>query len=299
MAINSSKTIKQIFPDSMVMMCGGHAGRSHLKQLQTWSKRKRFSKTLQKQHKKKYPEVERSRCHCKERHFPGCGCLSDAFIKQSRNNFSLILSRSQTAAEFAQRLRNLYHHALYEHGECDFHSETVCSCGKCEDKNAPQLAGKQYHTCNKLTCPFHQLAYKIEIERRAGMADSLVHPELKRGHSNWLEASHNVLIRFRSNHIALERLHYHLSTDLGLLQANLTYMQNKEGSDYHWIPELYQRMKLPLSGGVVEALMRFEEKRHENQGDKGREEQKEENTTQSETYTGTGREKAVEQATQR
>lgn len=92
------------------------------------------------------------------------------------------------------------------------------------------------------------------------MADSLVHPELKRGHSIWLGASHNVLIRFRSKHIALERLHYHLSADLGLLQANLTYMRNKEGSDYHWIPEPYQRMKLPLFGGVVEALKRFEKR---------------------------------------
>ncbi len=33
----------------------------------------------------------------------------------------------------------------------------------------------------KLTCPFHILAYKIEIKHRAAMGDELVHPELKRG----------------------------------------------------------------------------------------------------------------------
>ena len=49
------------------------------------------------------------------------------------------------------------------------------------------------------------------------MASELVHPVLKRGHSNWLEASHNVFIRFRPKHLHLERLHYEVSTNLGLL----------------------------------------------------------------------------------
>ena len=71
----------------------------------------------------------------------------------------------------------------------------------------------------------------------------------KRGHSN---ASHNV--RFRSKDI--ERLHYHVSTNLALLQANLTYMHAKFGISYHWIPELYRRMKLPVFDGVQEALER-------------------------------------------
>ena len=78
----------------------------------------------------------------------------------------------------------------------------------------------------------------------------LIHPVLKRGHSNAVEASHNVFIRFRSKDISLERLHYHVSTNLALLQANLTYMHAKFG---HWIPELYRRMKLPVFDGVQEA----------------------------------------------
>ena len=69
-----------------------------------------------------------------------------------------------------------------------------------------------------------------------------------------MEASHNVFIRFRSKDIYLGRLHYHVSTNLALLQANLTYMHAKFGISYHWIPDLYRRMKLPVFDGVQEAL---------------------------------------------
>ncbi len=62
------------------------------------------------------------------------------------------------------------------------------------------------------------------------------------------------MIRFRSKDIFLERLHYQLSTNLGLLQANMTYMHAKFGVTYHWIPELYRRMKLPIFESIVEAL---------------------------------------------
>ena len=64
-----------------------------------------------------------------------------------------------------------------------------------------------------------------------------------------------MFIRFRSD-ISLERLHYHVSTNLALLQANLTYMHAKFGISYHWIPELYRRMKFPVFDGVQEALER-------------------------------------------
>ena len=67
-----------------------------------------------------------------------------------------------------------------------------------------------------------------------------------------VEASHNVLIRFWSKDIDLERLHYQLSTNLGLLQSYLTCIciQNMEPA----ITELFRRMKLPVFDGVVEAL---------------------------------------------
>lgn len=259
---SSSNAVKAMFPNATIMTCGGHAARSHLKQLETLSGRKEFAKALQDRHKKAYPDVETVRCHCRENHSPGCGCMSKTFMEQSRNNFSQILSESQSAPEFARRLHSLPHHMCNEHkwdgGECEFHTPTVCSCGKCTDRSKHECNGKPYQTRNRLTCPFHSLAYKIEIEDRASMADNLVHPLLKRGHSNLPEASHNVLIRFRSKHIFLERLHYNLSTDLGLLQSNMTYERKTKGKDYcHWTTKLYRRLNLPIYEGVEEALEKY------------------------------------------
>ena len=129
----------------------------------------------------------------------------------------------------------------------------MCSCGACENKDQISCQGKPYETKD---CKFHALLYEIECHARAKQVKELIHPVLKRGHSNALEASHNVFIRFRSKDISLERLHYHVSTNLALLQANLTYMHAKFGTSYHWIPELYRRMKLPVFDGVQEALER-------------------------------------------
>ena len=72
-----------------------------------------------------------------------------------------------------------------------------------------------------------------------------------------MEASHNVYICYRNKHIAVEKLHYHVATDLALLQANLSAMREKKGNDYHWIPELYQRLGLPLYEGIQTALLSY------------------------------------------
>lgn len=89
------------------------------------------------------------------------------------------------------------------------------------------------------------------------MSDQLVHSILKRGHSNWLEASHDVFIRFRRKHIHLEQLHYVVSTELALLQSNMTYMYEKCGQQYHWVVELFRRFNLPVFDGVQTALEGF------------------------------------------
>ena len=125
--------------------------------------------------------------------------------------------------------------------ECDYHPLQVCTCNKCPTKEIKcegkllqvctcnkcpikKCEGKPYQTRLKLDCEFHASLYEIECMGRASQPSRLVHPVLKRGHSNLVEASHNVFIRFRSKDISLERLHYHLSTNLG---ANLMYMQCK------------------------------------------------------------------------
>ena len=93
--------------------------------------------------------------------------------------------------------------------------------------------GQEYHTKSPLTCPFHALAFEIECESRASQATHIIHPELGRGHSNYPEASHNVLIRFRSKDKNLQRVHYIVSTNLGLLQANMSWLGEKCGHSYH------------------------------------------------------------------
>ena len=262
---SSSNGVAETFPEAKVMICGGHAGRAYMKQLQKLAKSKSFTKDIKVKYCDRFPEIIDAVCHCKERHSPGCGCLSEQFIEKARNNFSLILSQSESAEMFAAKIKAMAKHACDVHewddGSCDFHSQRVCSCNSCEDKEKFECEGQDYHTRLKLTCPFHSLAYEIECNYRAQMAEQVVHPILKRGHSNWLEASHNVLIRFRPKHINLERLHYELSTDLGLLQSNMTYMYEKHGPQYHWIPELYRRLRLPVYDGIQQALVLFNQQR--------------------------------------
>ena len=140
------------------MICGGHAGKAHLKQLQSQAKRRKFDETLQKAHRKEFPEIESVECHWKEhikekkaskqpagsdekvekppkfKYIPckkGCGCLTDSFCQRARNSFSNILSTSKSAAEFRARLRGLVHHVQDRHQweeelRCDKHNLTVC-----------------------------------------------------------------------------------------------------------------------------------------------------------------------------
>ena len=54
--------------------------------------------------------------------------------------------------------------------------------------------------------------------------------------------------------IHLERLHYVVSTELALLQSNMTYMYKKRGPQYHWVVELFRRLKLPVYDGIHRAL---------------------------------------------
>ena len=93
------------------------------------------------------------------------------------------------------------------------------------------------------------------------MADQLVDSTLKRGHSNWLESSHNIFIRFKQKHIFLERLHYHVATNLGLLQANQTQEYSQEGPGYHSKIDLLQRLNLPVYDGVRETLRKLNRSR--------------------------------------
>ena len=135
----------------------------------------------------------------------------------------------------------------------------ICTCKKCDDEL--KCDGKTYTTKNPLTCPLHALAYEIECDICASQVHDIIHPILGRGHSNIHEASHNVLIRFRSKDICLHRLHYITSTNMGLCQSNMTWLIGKKGTQYHWLLDLFRRLQLPLFDGMEEALKKANEDR--------------------------------------
>ncbi len=93
------------------------------------------------------------------------------------------------------------------------------------------------------------------------MAHEIIHKGLGKGHANIPESAHNVLTRFRTKDKAFTRLHYQLSTNLGLIHANMSYLLEKHGPNYHWIKELFASMQLPLFDGMEEILLKQNEQR--------------------------------------
>ena len=136
---SSSNAVSELFPDAEIMICGGHAGRAHKKQLDAMYKQKTFSDAFKNRHKDRFPQVLDVKCKCTKRHSQGCGCLSLAFNEKARNNFSFILTESQSADEFSKRIRMLVRHAhTWEDEQCDFHPLRGCSCGMCEKGTSNQ-----------------------------------------------------------------------------------------------------------------------------------------------------------------
>jgi len=264
---SAAKSFTQHYPDSQVMLCGGHVARAHTKRLGELAKQKCFSPALQDIYKEKFPDVLTVKCHCPKRHSKNCGCLTKTFLRGARTNFFYCLIQAETnPSAFASRLLVLgKYHARNIHawngGQCDFHALRNCSCGKCDSDNVLCM-GEDYQSKNPLTCPFHALAYEIECSNRAAQASQIIHTELGRGHSNYPEASHNVLTRFRSKDKYLQNIHYAVSTNLGLLQANMTYMTKKHGLSYHWLLDLFARLKLPEFDGMADALKKANEIRY-------------------------------------
>ena len=285
---SAAKSFREHFPDetkSRIMLCGGHVARSFTKSLGELAKQKSFSATKQDHHKKAFPNVDTVKCCCPKRHSKNCGCLSKSFIKGARTNFFYCLLHGDATKDpkaFASRLTILgkYHardiHSWHD-GKCDFHSDVSCTCGNCEDDQV-NCDGQEYHTKSPLTCPFHALAFEIECESRASQAKHIIHPELGRGHSNYPEASHNVLIRFRSKDKNLQRVHYIVSTNLGLLQANMSWLGEKRGLSYHWILDLFSRLKLPVFDSMAEELKKANEIRAKNLSKKKTNDAKEKRT---------------------
>ena len=61
---SSAKAVTDHFPDAKVMICDGHAGRAHKKQLEKLQKMKSFTANLIKKYEDKFPSVGDVVCHC-------------------------------------------------------------------------------------------------------------------------------------------------------------------------------------------------------------------------------------------
>ena len=61
----ASKHVKEVYPKASIMICGGHAGKSHLKQLQLRAKQKTFPSQSEKEIQL-FPDIKTVECHCKE-----------------------------------------------------------------------------------------------------------------------------------------------------------------------------------------------------------------------------------------
>ena len=93
---------------------------------------------------------------------------------------------------------------------------------------------KVFSQVSRVTC---------HCKEKHGPGCGCLHPEfIARTHTSFT----SILMECQSS----EEFDYQLSTNLGLLQANLTYMHKKLGTHYHWIPELYRRIKLPVFDGL-------------------------------------------------
>ena len=157
---------------------------------------------MKSKYKAKFPEIEIAKCKCK-RHRAGCGCISDSFIKGARINhfcclqqctnpvIMLSVSGSSRSTMFGTSITG-----TKACGSCNFHPARTSSCKKCEEDQI-KCTGQPYETKTPVKCDFHWLVYRIECERRADEDDSVIHPEMGRGHSNLCEASFTVLPQFR------------------------------------------------------------------------------------------------------
>ena len=250
----SAKEVENHFGPDITRLCGGHYSRAHYNQLKKLKQKKRFGLVEQSKYKDKYPDVLHLTCKCTVYHKQGCGCFTDPFITLARRRLFCALVDAETDPNAMRaRLEMLAHHACDEHewegGKCDFHPLILCSCGNCTNETL-KCDGRRYETMNKLKCEFHKLAYKIELHNRSKQADQVIAPELGRGHTNQLESANSALIKFRQKSWNIQRLHYHASTNLGLLESNLTFMHSIRGTKCHWLPELYDELGLPDFDGV-------------------------------------------------
>jgi len=153
---------------------------------------------------KKTSEGSSEKCDCyNKNHRQSCGCITDDFIRQAKMNMSILVKRCSGPEQFSEEMTNLgRHHArnihVWDGGQCSFHHQRVCSCGKCDKESEPTCEGTPYTTKTSLKCEFHADLYEKECIQKGGEGYHLIHSELGSGHSNLPENFWSVIIRYRS-----------------------------------------------------------------------------------------------------
>ena len=95
---------------------------------------------------------------------------------------------------------------------------------------------------------------EIEWHERAKNAEQVIDPELGKGHSNLPESTFSVLTKFRAKDINLHRKHHQASTNLELIESNMTWCFKNRGPEYHWITDLYSSLGLPILDGIQQMV---------------------------------------------
>ena len=173
----SERAVKEFYGD-VTKLCGGHYTRAHYNQLKKIKTQKCFTAGEQDRHKKNFPRVSKVKCKCYgKRHKKGCGCFTDTFVNGARKKLFYALDDAGTDPEaLKKRIEMLTHHVRDEHewdGEqCDFHKLIVCSCGECKGEKMT-CKGKKYKTRLLLDCPYHNLAYFVELHKRSKQAEKV------------------------------------------------------------------------------------------------------------------------------
>ena len=93
------------------------------------------------------------------------------------------------------------------------------------------------------------------------MAYQIIHPELGAGHSNSPESFWSIVIRYRNKAVDLHKLSYEVTTNLGLLHANQTFMSSVKGERYSFKIELLEACGIKIPPTVRLALEKEAEER--------------------------------------
>ena len=259
--------------ESKIMLWGVHVGRAHGKKLQELQKMTSFSSAFVNLHKRDFPNMASVKCSCAgrkhvfvaTRNKAVCGCIGPGFIESAkRNHYCALVHAGKDPEKYRETMLTLgrYHCRdihQWEGGSCLFHPLTKCSCKGCKTDGEGfveelRCSGEPYHSSHVLKCDFHALPYQIERTERAKEEEKVIDPGLGKGHSNLPESRFSVLAKFRAKDINLHQKHYQAATNLGLIQASMTWCYKNRGPEYHWIVDLYSRMGLPVLNGIQQMV---------------------------------------------